>query len=296
MQKSTPDFTNWLLLGLLTIIWGSSYILIKKALIAYTPIEVGLLRLSLSFIASSPFLFKAFRQIETRLYGRILVVGLLGTGIPVFLFAFSTTKINSSINGIINSLSPLFTVITGIFFFGTQITRIKWLGVLMGFMGAAVLVVGRYGFDLGLSAYALLSVLATLCYGTNSNFVKHYFPKVSALQVTALAMFFMGFPALVLAMASGLPAKVMSAPQALYSFSGILFLAVFGTVVAWLIFYKLVQRTDALFAASVTYLIPLVAILLGLLDGETFKPIQSIGVILILAGVYFVGKKVKVSS
>lgn len=293
MQKSTPDFTNWLLLGFLTIIWGSSYILIKKALIAYTPVEVGLLRLSLSFLATLPFLFTALKEIDSKLYPRIIIVGLLGTGFPVFLFAFATTQISSSINGIINSLSPLFTVITGIFFFGTQITRSKWLGVVMGFLGAFVLVVGRYGFDLGLSAYALLSVLATFCYGTNSNFVKHFFPKTNAMHVTALAMFFMGLPSLIVTLAIGLPQKVLETPNGLYSFSGILFLAVFGTVVAWLIFYKLVQRTDALFAASVTYLIPIVAILLGLLDGETFRPVQGIGVVLILAGVYFVGKKVR---
>jgi len=293
MQKSTPDLTNWFLLGFLTIIWGSSYILIKKALIAYTPVEVGLLRLSLSFLATFPFLFTALKEIDSKLYPRIVIVGLLGTGFPVFLFAFATTQISSSINGIINSLSPLFTVITGIFFFGTQITRIKWLGVMMGFMGAFVLVVGRYGFDLGLSAYALLSVLATFCYGTNSNFVKHFFPKTNAMHVTALAMFFMGLPSLIVTLAIGLPQKVLETPNGLYSFSGILFLAVFGTVVAWLIFYKLVQRTDALFAASVTYLIPIVAIILGLLDGETFRPVQGIGVVLILAGVYFVGKKVR---
>ncbi len=291
MQKSTPDFTNWLLLGFLTIIWGSSYVLIKKALIAFTPIELGLLRLSLSFLATLPFLFMALKAIDTKLYPRILIAGILGTGLPVFLFAFSTTHINSSINGIINSLSPLFTVITGIYFFGTQITRIKWLGVIMGFMGAFVLVVGRYGFDLGLSAYALLSVVATFCYGTNSNFVKQFFPNVNAMYVTALAMFFMGMPSLVITIAIGLPQKVLETPNGLYSFSGILFLAVFGTVLAWLIFYKLVQRTDALFAASVTYLIPIVAILLGVLDGETFRPVQGIGVVLILAGVYFVGKK-----
>jgi drug/metabolite transporter (DMT)-like permease len=291
MQKSTPDFTNWLLLGFLTIIWGSSYVLIKKALIAFTPIELGLLRLSLSFLATLPFLFMALKAIDTKLYPRILIAGILGTGLPVFLFAFSTTHINSSINGIINSLSPLFTVITGIYFFGTQITRIKWLGVIMGFMGAFVLVVGRYGFDLGLSAYALLSVVATFCYGTNSNFVKQFFPNVNAMYVTALAMFFMGLPSLVITIAIGLPQKVLETPNGLYSFSGILFLAVFGTVLAWLIFYKLVQRTDALFAASVTYLIPIVAILLGVLDGETFRPVQGIGVVLILAGVYFVGKK-----
>jgi drug/metabolite transporter (DMT)-like permease len=292
MSKNN-NATNWLLLLTLTFIWGSSYILIKKALIVYTPIEVGLLRLSLSFLASSPFLFMAFKHINKNLLLKILIVGLLGTGIPVFLFAFSTTKINSSINGIINSLSPLFTVLTGIYFFNTQFSREKWLGVLLGFLGAFILVVGRYGLSLDLSGYAILSVIATLCYGTNSNYVKHQFPNVNALHVTSIAMFMMGFPALILGIFIGLPAKVLSAPQALYSFSGILFLAVFGTVVAWLIFYKLVQRTNALFAASVTYLIPFVAIGLGVLDGETFVPVQAIGAVLILLGVYFVGKNKK---
>ncbi len=292
MQKShRNDLTNWLLLGSLTIIWGSSYILIKKALIAFTPIEVGLLRISLSFLVTTPFLFGALKTIRHQNLCNILTVGLLGTGIPVFLFAFATTKISSSVNGIINSLSPLFTVLSGFILFKTSVSKEKILGVLIGLAGAVVLVVGRYGLNLSLSSFALLSVIATLCYGTNSNFVKEKFPKSNVLQITSLAMTMMGAPSLVALFLLDVPQKIITQPNALLSFSGILFLAVFGTVVAWIIFYKLVQRTDALFAASVTYLIPLVAILFGVLDGELFTKVQALGMLLILAGVYFVGKK-----
>jgi drug/metabolite transporter (DMT)-like permease len=292
MQKShRGDLTNWILLGLLTIIWGSSYILIKKALIAFTPIEVGLLRLSLSFLVTTPFLIGALKNVRNENLGDIIIVGLLGTGLPVFLFAFATTKISSSVNGIINSLSPLFTVLSGFLLFKISVSREKILGVLIGLLGAVVLVVGRYGLNLSLSSYALLSVLATLCYGTNSNYVKEKFSKSNVLQITSLAMAIMGAPSLIALFLLDVPQKIITQPNALLSFSGILFLAVFGTVVAWIIFYKLVQRTDALFAASVTYLIPLVAILFGVLDGELFTQLQAFGMALILLGVYFVGRK-----
>jgi len=290
-KASNQNITNWLLLLSLTLIWGSSYILIKKGLVAFAPIELGVLRLSLSFLATSPFLYSALKNKSPKNYWRILTVGLLGTGIPVFLFAFSTTKISSSVNGIINSLSPLFTVITGAVFFQLSIQKQKMYGVLIGLVGAMVLVIGRYGFNFNLSAYALLSVAATFCYGTNSNFVKQYFPQANALHITAIAMAMMGIPATFAVFGMGIPTKIITHPEAVKALLGVIFLAVFGTVIAWMIFYKLVQRTDALFAASVTYLIPIVALTFGLIDGEGFSSIQVLGMALILLGVYFVSRK-----
>jgi len=290
-NSSNKDFTTWLLLFTLTLIWGSSYILIKKGLIAFSPIELGLLRLSLSFIATTPFLFQSIKCGVGKNYKDIILVGLLGTGIPVFLFAFATTQISSSVNGIINSLSPLFTVLTGALIFNVAISRQKMLGVLIGLIGAIVLVFGRYGFNLNLLAYASLSVIATFCYGLNSNLVKQKFPQTNALHITAIAMAIMGIPATILLIVLGVPEKIITHPEGMKSLSGILFLAVFGTVIAWLIFYKLVQRTDALFAASVTYLIPIVAIGFGIWDGEGFSSIQAGGMALILTGVYFVSRK-----
>lgn len=292
VSSEKNNLQNWLLLGALTLIWGSSYILIKKSLIVFSPVEMASLRISLSFLACIPFLFSALKSIPKEKYPYILFVGLFGTGFPAFLFAFAMVHISSSVSGIINSLSPLFTVLTGLLLFGVAVTRTKMLGVLIGFLGALVLVLGKK--DVNFKAdlfYASLPVLATFCYGLNSNFVKRFFPATNALHVTAIAMTVMGIPALIVLFSTDFVFKMQHAEGALFSFSCVCFLALFGTVIAWLLFYKLVQRTDALMAASVTYLIPIVALSWGLADGETLNFIQLLGMLLILAGVYFVGKR-----
>jgi len=292
ISSEKSNLQNWLLLGALTLIWGSSYILIKKSLVVFSPVEMGSLRISLSFLACIPFLYKAVQDIPKEKYPYIIFVGLFGTGFPAFLFAFAMVHISSSVSGIINSLSPLFTVLTGLLLFGVVVTRTKMIGVLIGFLGAIVLVLGKKNLNFKADLfYALLPVLATFCYGLNSNFVKRFFPTTNALYVTAIAMSVMGIPSLAVLFSTNFVFKMQHTEGAIFAFSCVFFLALFGTVIAWLLFYRLVQRTDALMAASVTYLIPVVALAWGLADGETLNMIQLAGMGLILAGVYFVGKR-----
>ena len=282
---------NWLLLIALTLIWGTSYILIKKSLLVFSPLQTAALRVSISMFCCLPFLPQAFRNIPRQKYLEILVVGLLGSGIPAFLFAFAMTHISSSVNGIINSLSPLFTVLTGFLFWKIAAPYSKFIGVLIGLAGAIVLILAKTGLHFeGELLFALLPVVATFCYGTNSNFVKQNFPSTNALHVTALAMLFIGIPSLLVLLISDIQATFVS-PHFLQAFLCLVALALFGTVIGWLLFYKLVQNTDALFASSVTYLIPLVAIAWGIADGEQLLPLHFAGMLLILVGVYFVSKK-----
>ncbi|MCS6934417.1 MAG: DMT family transporter [Chitinophagales bacterium] len=278
---------NWILLFLLTLIWGSSYILIKLGLEAFTAVEVASLRISISFLASLPFLITAFQTIPRRLYPTILQIGIFGSGAPAFLFALSLTRSESSVNGILNSLSPLWTIVVGYIFYEVSVSRLKVAGVLLGFAGAAVLVAGKPGARLNINtAYNLLPVIATFCYGMSTNITKQKLQNVNPLQSTALAMCMIGIPALAIFLAGQGPAKILSgyATKALLS---IIILSLAGTLLAWVLFYKLVQRTDALFAASVTYLIPMVAIAWGVYLGETLSPLQLAGMALILIGVYF---------
>ena len=289
-MREKDDFQNWLLLGLLTLIWGTSYILIKKALIVFNPIQVTAMRISLSFIVCLPFVPKAIREIPRAKYLHSAVVGLLGTGIPIILFNVSMTRVNSSVTAIINSLSPLFTVLTGFLFWQIRTTRIKFIGVLIGLVGAMTLVFGKHGFSLeGDVLYAILPIIATFCYGTTSNFVKKHFHSINSLNVTVLSLTAIGPFALVLLLYSDFGSR-LSQPQAMLSLSSIVLLAIFGTVVGWFIFYRLIQRKDALFATSVTYLIPIVAIGWGIADGEGLAVFQLWGLALILTGVYFVSR------
>ena len=289
-MKAKDDAQNWLLLGMLTLIWGTSYILIKKALITFSPVQVAALRVCLSFVVCIPFYKAALREIPRAKYLHILFLGVIGIGIPAFLFAFSQTRINSAVSGIINSLSPLFTVLTGLIFWQVHTPRIKLVGVLIGLMGAIVLVFGKGGMSLnGDLAYAIMPVIATLFYGINSNFVKQHFPTTRPLYVTSLSIAFIGLPGIAILFSTDFISR-MHGPTALQGLGCVAGLALFGTLIGWLIFYRLIQRRDPLFAASVTYLVPIVAISWGLLDGESLNVFHMIGLVLILIGVYFVSR------
>lgn len=289
-EKSHHNLQNWILLVLLTLIWGTSYILIKKGLLGFSPVEIGCLRISISCICCLPLVVKAFQKIPRNKYATILLMGLFSSGFPAFLFPLSMTKSESSVNGIINSLSPLWTILIGYYIFKVSVSRQKLLGVLIGFSGALVLVLGKRNADFKIDVwYSLLPVLATLCYGIGTNLTKQKLPDENPIYTTALAMFMMGVPALIGLFFTAAPAKIASG-QAWIPLICIATLAIFSTVIAWMLFYRLLQRTDAVFAASVTFLVPIVAISWGILDGEVLSLLQFGGMGLILTGVYFTTK------
>lgn len=286
-NTSPHNAQNWLLLAALTFIWGTSYILIKKGLIAFSAVELACLRISVSFLFSLPFLPKALKQVPKEKYLTVLQIGVFGSGAPAFLFAISMTHSGSAINGILNSLSPLWTLIIGYYIFKVNITAQKAIGVVIGFAGALVLVLGKGGAIQVDALYNLLPIIATFCYGMSSNLTKQYLQNLSPIYTTSLAMSMIGAPMLVgLLLFTDAPAQIVSG-TAWPSVAAVLALSLFGTLIAWMLFYKLVQRTDALFAASVTYLIPIVALAWGMLDGETLTLYQLSGFGLIMLGVYF---------
>ncbi len=220
-------------------------------------------------------------------YTTIFLIGLFGSGAPAFLFALSMTKTGSAVNGIINSLSPLWTLIIGYFLFKIEISAQKMFGVIIGFAGAVVLVLGKENADFSIDiVYGLLPVIATFCYGMSTNITKQKLQNQNPIYTTSIAMCMIGIPAIVLLSFTDAPAKIMSG-TAYNALLSVVMLSVFGTLIAWMLFYRLVQRTDALFAASVTYLIPVVAISWGLFDGELLSALQVGGMALILTGVYF---------
>ncbi len=193
-------------------------------------------------------------------YTTIFLIGLFGSGAPAFLFALSMTKTGSAVNGIINSLSPLWTLIIGYFLFKIEISAQKMFGVIIGFAGAVVLVLGKENADFSIDiVYGLLPVIATFCYGMSTNITKQKLQNQNPIYTTSIAMCMIGIPAIVLLSFTDAPAKIMSG-TAYNALLSVVMLSVFGTLIAWMLFYRLVQRTDALFAASVTYLIPVVAI------------------------------------
>lgn len=264
-------------------------------MVAFSALEVAALRISISFLCAAPFIVKALRTIPRDKYFTILQIGIFGSGAPGFLFALSMTKSDSAVNGILNSLSPIWTLIIGYFLFRIPVAGAKIFGVVIGFLGALVLVLGKNNGHIEADIYySFLPVAATFCYGMSTNITKQKLQDQSPIYTTSLAMTMIGIPCLVFLAFSDAPAKIAGG-GAWFSLASVIALAVFGTLIAWMLFYRLVQRTDALFAASVTYLIPIVAIAWGIFDGENLSLVQIGGMILILVGVYFTTKH-KVST
>jgi len=285
--NSHHNLQNWILLLLLTLIWGSSYILMKKGLVGFSAIEMACLRISISFICALPLAIKAFKAVSKEKYFTLGLIGFISILLPAFLFAFALTNGESAINGILNALSPLWTALIGYFFFKAVISGKKMLGVAIGFAGAAVLVIGAPGFSFKVDLlYAALPVIATFCYGLGTNLTKQKMQNENPIYTTVISMSFAGVPALIALFCTAAPAKIAGGNVWL-PLAAIAALAVFGTFVAWILFYRLLQRTDMLFATSVTYLVPIVAVSWGILDGELLGLIQIGGMLLILAGVYF---------
>lgn len=254
------------------------------------------LRIGISCLCSFPLAIKGIRTVNKSKLPLLLAIGLFGTGIPAFLFPLSMTHSDSSVNGILNSLSPLWTLVIGYYLFKVNITRQKLLGVLIGFAGALVLVLGKTGGNLRLDVfYSFLPVIATFCYGMSSNLTKQKLQNENAAHATSIAMAMIGLPALIILSFTAAPAKIVAGTVWL-SLAAITTLSIFGTLIAWILFYRLVQRTDALFAASVTYLVPIVAIGWGVLDGEVLNLIQLLGFAFIITGVYYTTRPAKLKA
>ena len=286
-MKARLNADNLLSMLFLCLIWGSSYILIKKALLFYEVREIAALRIGISCLLVLPFFPQAFRSIQKHHWPWVFLTGILGSALPALLFAIATTRVGSAVNGVLNALSPLFTLLSGILLFKEPFKPARFAGVLLGLAGAAwlILLSGK-SFSSETPLYALLPVLATLCYGISSNIVRHKIGGLSPFHITTAAMTLTGIPLLIWAGLHGTFGKILSSSVALQHFGYLAILSIFGTFIAWLVFYRLVQRTDALFGMSVTYLIPLVAIAWGLADGEAFPATGYAALLFILSGVW----------
>lgn len=284
------NFLTWLLFLLVAFIWGSSFILMKKGLVAFTPLQVASLRIFIASIIFIPLVIFHFRQLKIKNWYYIVIIGLIGTGIPPFLFTKAQTVINSATTGILNSLTPLFALIIGIFFFRIKTDIYKVSGVLLGMFGVCVLIFLRSNGNISISIYGLLVVIATIFYATSSTMVKVFFQQMKPLHLTSFIFLFIGPPAGIYLLFSDLPLSFQNEGAGM-AFSYIVILAVINTALATFLFNKLIQTSSAIFAQSVTYLIPAVAIFWGILDSEKLDLFDILGIVLILMGVVLINKK-----
>lgn len=289
----TITIKKWVYLITLSIIWGSSYILIKKGLVGLTPLQLGSTRIIMTTVILMIFGWKQLQKIPKNTWKWIILTGFFGTFFPSYLFAFAETVIDSSVAAVLNGMTPLFTLILGLLFFNSSFKWMKIIGVLVGFGGTLVLVSNEFTMRSGLSSwYAFLVVAATLCYSINVNLIKHKLQGVPALAIALGNFIAIVIPAFVVLLFVDFPwAKIISSSEVSSSIGYILILSLFGTALAKVMFNELVSISTAVFSISITYLLPIVAIAWGILDGEQFTLIQWLGCALILLGVYLITDK-----
>ncbi len=284
---------KWLFLIILSVIWGSSFILMKKALIGLSPIQLGALRILISGIFIFFIGYHKLKPLNKKEWKWIAISGVLGTFFPAFLFAIAITEIDSAIASILNSLTPLNTILLGFAIFKIASTRQQISGVVLGFLGT-ILLIGA-GAQLNPHQnyfYATLVLIATICYAININIIKKHLQKVNALAIATGHFVVVMLPCFLALIYSGFfDSKVLNQPELKMSLVYVTVLAVIGTALAKVMFNKLVQISTPVFASSVTYLIPVVALFWGILDGESFGLLQAFAATLIFIGVYLANRR-----
>ncbi|NML67057.1 DMT family transporter [Hymenobacter sp. RP-2-7] len=285
----------WALLAVLSLIWGTSFILMKKGLVVFSALELGACRVSVAALLLLPFAVGEARRIQPGRVKWLALSGTVGTLIPAFLFAYAETRLASGLAGVLNALTAVFALLMGAWLFGQRLTGARVLGIALGLAGTVVLMLlGGSGEATGPRGagnawYGLYIVAATLGYGLSVNVIKHRLHGLRPVAVTSLLLAIIGGPALAfLLLGTGFVHKLATVPGAWAAFGYIALLATMSTAVATLLFNKLLQQSTTLFASSSTYLIPIVALGWGALDGEAFNLWHGLGMVVILAGVWVI--------
>lgn len=295
----SESLKSWLLLLLLSCVWGGSFALIKLGLFdAYGQVrlpadQLGALRVSFAFLALTPILFKSFKYLTKHNIVFLIIAGICGNGLPAFLFAYAETTLDSSITGMLNSLVPLFTILIGTLFFDFKIKRIHIIGIAVAVLGT-FLIVQESLFDTSFSGNMKLPLLAvvfaTVCYATSLNVIKYKLSDIKSTAITSLSFLVISPVAIGYLFSSDFPNRIQEQENILPGIGAVLILAIVGTALAVLLFNQLIKMSSPIFASSVTYFIPIVAMLIGWFIGETIGVLQLVGMAILIVGVLIINK------
>lgn len=278
----------------MALTWGSSFILIKKSLVAFTPYQIGAFRVGLSGLVLAFIGIPALRKLHRRDVLWIITAGFFGNFAPMFLFPIAQTRVSSSLAGIINSLEPIFVLVLAFLFFGIRSKFTQVIGAVLGFLGAATLLYFSESDSSGNQiAYSLLMVLASACYAASALIIKTKLQHVRSLHISTGVFTIWMIPSVFILIFSGFFRDFEINAENLEALGYMSILSLLGTAAAIVIFYKLIQNTSAIFASTVSYLLPVVAVIWGIMDGEKFTLWYVLGGILILLGIYLIREKKK---
>jgi drug/metabolite transporter (DMT)-like permease len=302
----SKELKSWGLLLFLACIWGSSFILMKRGmhtvdgLPIFSDLQVGAMRMLIAGLVLAPFAVRHVKKIKTwQQFISLSIVGFSGNFFPAFLFTYAETGLSSGFAGMLNSFTPIFTIIIGFFVFKVKLSSVQLLGIAIGTTGIVLLMFAGKSISMtGTWFHILAIVLATLMYGISLNTIKHTLQMFKAIEITSLAFFIVLIPAAIANLTFGTALTFQQNPHALEGLGYITILSVVGTALAVILFNKIISISSALFASSVTYFIPIVAVLIGLYFGEQISWGQVGSMCIVLLGVFILnsGNIFKLSS
>ncbi len=282
---------NWFIFISLSLIWGSSFILMVKGLESLTAYQVASLRIIFSGIVLLPIALRHIKSIPKNKLFFIFLSGFQGSLLPAYLFCIAETKIDSALAGSLNALTPVFVIVMGAIFFNSKVSFHKVLGILISFIGSILLFFAQPTFAVDSNwLFVLFVVLATLLYGINVNMVGKYLEGIPSLHIASIALSLNAIPALIVLYFTGYFSQDIFTTPMLIATGYTFILGVLGTAVASVIFYMLMKRAGMIFASMVTYVIPSVAVLWGLILGEKIGWKQVACLAIILSGVYIANR------
>lgn len=290
MSVSRNTIINWVLFLALSFIWGSSFILMKEGLKALNAYQVAALRISSGGLVLVPIALKYRKEVPTDKIGYIILSGILGSFFPAFLYCIAETKIDSSLAAFLNALTPISTIIIGVWFFKSRLPMKKFVGVLLGLCGMGILLFGDGSVNLDNLSFSSLVLLATVCYSLNANIVNRFLKEVGSTKIAAVSFSILMIPSLIVLMITGFFELSFLEAATIRSTAAGMILGIVGTAIASIIFYQLLKRAGIIFSSLVTYGIPFVALMWGVLAGENITLIQIAGLAVILVAVYIANR------
>lgn len=283
---------NWGIFIMLSFIWGSSFVLMKEGLLFLTAYQVASIRIISSGLVLLPVAIKNFTKIPANKLMYVFLSGVLGSLLPAYLFCIAEQGIDSSLAGVLNALTPIFVIIIGALFFQNRTSTHKVIGIVIAFSGSVLLFFSQPGFSQNSNAfYVLLVVLATLLYGINVNMVHRHLNTIPSLHIAAVALTLNAIPALAVLYFTGYFHIELSGSGILMSTFYSAILGIGGTAIATILFYMLLKRAGSVFASMVTYAIPIVAIMWGIVYQEEIGWKQVVCMCIILLGVWWANRK-----
>lgn len=283
---------DWLLLAFISVAWGSADILAKKGLKVFSPNEMGCIRMFIASLFFLPVVLVQFKHVKSLQVSKLLVIGLLGSVLPAFIFARSQGKLDSSIHTALSSLTPIFTLLFAVFLFRRSVKRNEVVGIAMGFIGIFVLISGGIGSSYGDIKYAIFPILGSISYALSANLLSHYIKNVNTVTATAVSLMpYSLIMSIVIITKTDIIHKLESVEDAYKALGCAITVAICSSALAFLTFNILTHNTSSVFASMSKLVAPVVSIMWGLLDGENLILTHYIGIFIIISGVYLLNRR-----